>query len=299
MDTLLTAARENALTESERRQAEEILLRLLRERGERYLMGDSSSMPAERAVMLLRSILFCLGLSETSAPVAWRELLASDAEERLLAGIAAVRRRCARVRMLYAVVCIAMPKLNNRAMRDTLGGIGTFFRRYDPEFFAAELPCDIDYPLMLPVPETLTGVDYIERYLRRIAVENAVLSRAPFEDAAAVLARSCPDWQGQVVNVCLPVLNAALGRAALELPLHTLAFGQRECALLSQRVAGADAAAVQTLFLRAAARFSDGAGLAGRQERAYLSACAAELAARTFALRETSALYGVFAAVSV
>lgn len=48
-----------------------------------------------------------------------------------------------------------------------------------------------------------------------------------------------------------------------------------------------------------AARFSDGAGLAGRQERAYLSACAAELAARTFALRETSALYGVFAAVSV
>lgn len=49
----------------------------------------------------------------------------------------------------------------------------------------------------------------------------------------------------------------------------------------------------------AAARFSDGAGLAGRQERAYLSACAAELAARTFALRETSALYGVFAAVSV
>ncbi len=241
MDTLLTAARENALTESERRQAEEILLRLLRERGERYLMGDSSSMPAERAAMLLRSILFCLGLSETSAPAAWRELLASDAEERLLAGIAAVRRRCARVRMLYAVVCTAMPKLNNRAMRDTLGGIGTFFRRYDPEFFAAELPCDIDYPLMLPVPETLTGVDYIERYLRRIAVENAVLSRAPFEDAAAV----------------------------------------------------------QTLFLRAAARFSDGAGLAGRQERAYLSACAAELAARTFALRETSALYGVFAAVSV
>ena len=74
MDTLLTAARENALTESERRQAEEILLRLLRERGERYLMGDSSSMPAERAAMLLRSILFCLGLSETSAPAAWRRM---------------------------------------------------------------------------------------------------------------------------------------------------------------------------------------------------------------------------------
>ena len=68
MDTLLTAARENALTESERRQAEEILLRLLRERGERYLMGDSSSMPAGRAAMLLRSILFCLGLWRRARP---------------------------------------------------------------------------------------------------------------------------------------------------------------------------------------------------------------------------------------
>lgn len=58
--------------------------------------------------------------------------------------------------------------MTNRAYRDTVGDILTFFHRYNPQFLAHRVECSIDYQLFLPVGEELVGISYLNAYLSRL-----------------------------------------------------------------------------------------------------------------------------------
>ena len=105
----------------------------------------------------------------------------------------------------------------NRSLEETLRSIGGFFRAYDTRFFAAEVPCDIDYQLCRPVNEELEGVLYVRAYLEQLVTENAFLRR--FDPAAVrwVLTAACPgDHRELLVNLYEPVAAAALGLTLTE-----------------------------------------------------------------------------------
>ena len=106
-------------------------------------------------------------------------------------------------------------------MLDTLKSIGRSFDLYDPVLSAHVEPCDIDYQLALPVPDSLLGIDYVHEYLRRLSIENSLLVRIEPEALTSLLDSWMPDWHDLVANLYEPVayvlLQSTLMANAVEL----------------------------------------------------------------------------------
>ena len=104
---------------------------LLARQTQKYTSGESSSIPEELAAELLDSICFCLEQHEAGLHV----LLHQDGMEALTEGIRRVGRKQVRSSIAWQQVCNHLPPVENQSMLDTLGGIGTFWKQYNPRFF--------------------------------------------------------------------------------------------------------------------------------------------------------------------
>ena len=198
-----------ALSPEDALQAQEAMWALLRRQARLYA-PESFSLPTETAAALAESILLTLGADRDP-----RVLLASDLPEKFRQGQRRLRQKVELTRRLWQTAWVTQPEAENRSLLDTLNSLKHFPDRYDLRFFAQEIPCDIDYQLSQPVPETLRGVDYVNEWLRRLCLEQNFLGR--FEPALvrAVLDRSCPDYRGLLINLYEPVAVNALGLALL------------------------------------------------------------------------------------
>lgn len=204
------------LTQDETLALQARLWRLLARQAELYTMGESTSVPVETAEALLASIRFSLELYARESGLPPQALLAGDAEALLRAAEETVRRQMARTRLLYERACRCRFREENCSLDDTLTGIAVFFRAYDPKYFAAELPCDIDYQLCRPVPEELRGVAYLRRYLETLVGEDSFLRRFAPGAVRRVLGAAAPDHKELLVNLYEPVATAALGLTMVE-----------------------------------------------------------------------------------
>lgn len=196
----------------------------------RYTKEESSSLPKELAEELLRSICYTLGPELAALPVGPLLPLYEAGVARTENAVRACRRR-------WQVARLSLPKTTSLSCRETLSSIGTFFQNYDARFFAHEIPCDIDYQLCLPVPETFLGVDYVSEYLSRLCIENDFLRLFPAERADALLMHACPDYRFRIDNLYSPVATNALGLALAGMEVRGLsvpaAACQRTAALLA------------------------------------------------------------------
>lgn len=189
-------------------------LRLLERRTAIYTMGDSSSVPKHVAVDLLRSVCFVLGI-DPDEPTVPPELLTVDLEAEFRRRLAEIGRKVELSKKLWQDACVSLPMIPNIALRDTLASIGDFPKSYDYRSMAHEIPCSIDYPLCHPVSESLVGVDYINEYLRRLLIEADFLQRFELESCERVLAASCRDHLGLLINLCEPIATNAIGLALI------------------------------------------------------------------------------------
>ncbi len=268
---------------------EELLWALLHCQARRYTGGESTSLRYETAQTLLRSIRFSVSLpgvlqQGTTTP-----------EELLRAGEQAVRAQVKRARFLYLRACRCAYQEECLSLETTLSEIGGFFRAYDPVFYAAELPCGIDYQLSLPVPEHFMGVLWLREYLRRLLTEDAILRRLPPEGVRRVLG-SVPEHREALMNLYVPVAEAALGVTLTEGDLFTLNMteaGQRRAQeLLSGRTRAERAA-----LLRAAGqRLSRRLALSEREEACLLHTAEALLPRVEAVLDAESGWQGIFPA---
>ena len=208
------------LSESSRMAWQAKLWELLRLQTERYTMGQSTSLREDTTQALLRSICFSLEQLQQAQPE--RELLGETPETLLREAAEAVRRQTARTRLQYQRACRCLYQEESLSLRETVTGIGTFFRAYDPYFYAAEVPCDIDYQLAHPVPEELLGVAWLRAYLDRLLTEDTVLRRFAPVAVRRVLSAACPDHRELLVNLYEPVAAAALGVTMTEGDLFAL-----------------------------------------------------------------------------
>lgn len=190
-----------ALSAEESARLKERLLELLAWQIKRYTHSESSSVRVEVAQELLDSICFCLGFPPDAPGARGRELLSKDLEAEFRSGVHAVEERVASGKKLWREVCDNLPPIENVYLLDTLKSIGTFWRRYDVYFLAHEIPCGIDYPLAVLVPEGLLGVDYVNCYLARLRVENRFLCSFQRAELKAILDRSGLDYRGLPVNL--------------------------------------------------------------------------------------------------
>jgi len=245
----MTETLQAPLSEAERARLGELLLDFMARHTARYTAGGSSSLPVDTAQALLTSLRFTLGLDD---PARQRALLETGFEQGYREGVAALQQRVARGKRLWAAVCAHPPEVTNRAMANTLKALGGFWRRYDVLFFAAELPCSIDYPLADPVPETALGIDYVNLYLTRLALENDFLRRFSHDAVWGVLCACCPGPERQLINLFEPVAANALGRALLGGESGALSVTAAERGRLEGLLAapGALTSAAQTLSRR-------------------------------------------------
>lgn len=125
-------------------------------------------------------------------------------------GVERIRYKAEQTRTLWSQVRASVPRPTSRSMLDTLKSISRSFDLYDPVLSAHVVPCDIDYQLAVPVPNSLLGIDYVHEYLRRLSIENSLLVRIEPETLTSLLDSWMPDWRDLVANLYEPVAYVLL-----------------------------------------------------------------------------------------
>ena len=128
-------------------------------------------------------------------------------------GVERIRHKAEQTRALWSQVRASVPRPTSRSMLDTLKSIGRSFDLYNPVLPAHVVPCDIDYQLALPVPDSLLGIDYVHEYPRRLSIENSLLVCIEPEALTSLLDSWMPDWRDLVANLYEPVACALLQSA--------------------------------------------------------------------------------------
>lgn len=195
------------LPPEEQAMLEEKLYRLLAKRAHRFSLGENTSLPEETAEEMLRSIRYVL-MQQNPTPLA---LANGNLDTIWNEGIACIEQKKKQAERLIAMAVETFPPLENRSLRETLQSISVFPKKYDYRYFAHQAPCDIDYQLCRPVPETLLGVDYINTYLRRIIIENDFLRRFSSEKLQEFFRRTNPEYEELILNLYEPVAAEAIG----------------------------------------------------------------------------------------
>jgi len=254
--------------ETDSAELPEALLTLLSDRIARYTMGDSTSVPIDTAQRLLEGIAFCVSLHRASADSS--VLINAPLSERYWAGVAEAKRRAKRAKLLLHQAQRGQPPVVNIGFLDTLSALPAFFRWYDAEFFAQEIPGSVDYPLCHPVSEALLGVEFVQDYLSRWLVESRFL-RAFSENALVRLYEQYyGDYDDLLVNLYLPVAEMAVLCAVAGCSIRTLALESGELRAVSERLAQAEDSAAHALLAAATDRALEEAGIRGAMDRTYL-----------------------------
>lgn len=262
-------------------------------------MGDYTSLRVEEAEELLRSIAFTLNTycARTGTPP--RALLTDDLYEMLLKGQDIINELFYEAKTWYDAAVLSVRDFGNRSLRDTLRGIGLFFRHYRPLSYAHQIPADIDYQLALPVSETEEGVNYIREYLRRLLLESSFINRFDENAVRSVLTNYYGGYREPLVNLFEPVAACAVGLSMVDGGIGTLYLDQTQLEALYARFHGLDDAQAYSMTDDASKKVFIRLGQKSDASLAYLSQCARALLPRIRAARDVRALSGVFPAAGV
>lgn len=273
---------------------QERFVKLLERRTAIYTMGDSTSVPRHVALDVVLSVCFILGI-DPDRPEIPERLLAVDLEDEFQRRLAKVEHTVERVGERWREACAMMPPIPSASLRDTLTSLGDFPRLYDFRSMAHEIPVVFDYPLCLPVPDTLLGVDYIDAYLRRLLLEFDFLRRFEPDACIRVLERSSPGYVDAPLNLYEPVATNAIGRAVIGKDPIPLRLSETERAEIAGRLRSLGEAGRPQMLREAALAASRAVGVDGDAAREYLLALVPELLPRMEVGLESGDLRGVFA----
>lgn len=268
-------------------------MRLLERRTAIYTMGDSSSVPNHVAVDLVRSICFVLGI-DSDEPTLPQELLSVDLEIEFGRRLVEIEHKVELTGKLWQEACVSTPMIPNIALQDTLSSIGDFPKRYDYRSMAHEIPCSIDYPLCHPVSESLAGVDYVNEYLRRLIVEGDFLRRFELQSCVRVLASSCLDYDGLLINLYEPVAANAIGLGLVGEGPHRLEVSDADRAEIVRRLSALGHAARGRVLREAAIGVCDSLGICAEPAREYFAHYVEDLLPRIEIGLARQELRGVF-----
>lgn len=281
------------LTHAQLLSLSERMRSLLARRTALFTAGESSSVPIETAQALAEGLSLSLRAYLDESGQSDRLLLRGDLEELRARGERVLRRRAEQSRELWNTLCLA-PHIENRSLCDTLRSIGGFWHLWEPRFFPQELPCDIDYQLIEPVPETLCGVDYLLEYLRRLYAETSLLSHFDSARAEALLQRTYRDYKELPVNLCEPVFDCALGLELLGSDILSIEMTAESLERLSELFEPMSESAGKAALSAAANTLCAKLGISDTLSLDYFTRHAMSLHPRIEASRCTGSLGGVF-----
>lgn len=211
-------------------------LQFLAYKSERYNGGESSSIRVEVAESIMKSNIYTIGLYLKSLPAAdcaAVELKTATIPEMYQKGREIISDKLQAAKNIYKLAQKNKLSTINYTYNATLSdnGIGIFFRAYAPDYEAHESPASIDYQLCNPVTD-LAGVEFIQKYLENLSLENEFCGNFTAEDIHYLLCCYDEGYQDLLINIFEQVLTAALGCLLARRNVVKLAISREEMQLL-------------------------------------------------------------------
>lgn len=245
LSLLAAGAKQGILTDADLARLQSESLALLAAQTAVYTGGESSSVRTETAQALLDSVFYTLGIVLKGFPTpdaALQALKSRSLAVLLTEGQDCIRRRVAAARARHRRLADALFETENVFYRATAAdGIRGFFRLYRPALFANETHITADYPPLLPITG-LCGIEFIERYLACLVAENRFLRCFQPKQVHLLLCALPEDYRKTPMNLCLPVLTAALCCELTGEPPRTLVCDREALARLLCSKSGAQTA---------------------------------------------------------
>ncbi len=158
-----------------------------------YHMGENTSVSVEVAEELLESIQYTAAKAGSSIPL----------EAALDQGENALAQRLEDAKRLLQLV-EAMDSSHSQWRWETFAALHRYLEHYDHLHFAHRTPQMLSYPLAVPVPEQLRGIDWAYFYIHCLWLEVQILEEFPIPWDLYP-----PDYWESPENVCeVPVLSA-------------------------------------------------------------------------------------------
>lgn len=230
-------------------------LDLLAYKCKRYNLGDSSSIRVEAAESIMNSILYTIGIYLKSLPDI--ELAINQLEETYLSEIYDKGRELLTTKIDSAKERFETIKDNklstlNSTYNDTIeNGIGLFFAAYDPEFEAHDTPGSIDYQLCNPVTG-LSGIEFIEKYLESLLLENEFCRLFAAEDIHYLLSGYDKRYKDLLLNIFEHTLTNALGCALASCSVRGLNLQAEDIQLVARLLTDETEASIERKLSTAA-----------------------------------------------
>lgn len=201
---------------------------------DKYNGVDSTSLPVEKAQELLSSLVYTITLVAQEEGISDEGVLQSDFFELITRGQKLLDQRRKEGFEKWNALCLHAPKLHNVYYVDTMKNLGIFYKSYEIYYAADQIPCSIDYPLMLPVSEDLKGISYIEAYIRHIEIENEFINYFDSDLIDAFLKKALRDDREDYANLCEPAFINAIGRTIINQNLDQLVLQEADMVQLSE-----------------------------------------------------------------
>lgn len=267
------------LSEEEKERLALRLWELLRWQVESF-NGDSTSVKTETAEELLRSLLFTISAVSDYDDIPMNVIFQEDLKSVITRGREILASKLKLKSAEWKQVLKTTPRVKNAYYFDTLKNITLFFKRYDIYFAAHEIPCSIDYPLLRPISEQLTGINYITEYIERTKTENDFLNCFDADILTRLYKSSIPDCEETLFNLCEPALTNAVGLSLVGADIRPLDITERQRKELISLLCGKDTDETIKLIDSAVESVCADLNITERKTAEYLKSAARELCPR-------------------
>lgn len=227
----------------------EELVPIVAELAAKYAGFEHSSIPYEKAQMLMGAVLYCIhecsidcsGLSDMQKQPSASLSVEScrlPAKEAYRKGRQIVLDKMEELRTLYNRLITVFDAYGSKYLHDAIvEAIPSFLLKYDFEYAPQETPITFDYPILNDIG-TATGIDAVLVYVEDIFLEQRFLKPFGAPYVMEILNAYHEDYDLLPENLCTTVLQNTLGHIMLGKPLQAKGFLNEEYAHMEQLLSG-------------------------------------------------------------
>ena len=172
-------------------------------------------------------------------------------------------------------------------------GIGSFFKLYDPEYEAHETMASMDYQLCSPVTD-LAGVEYIQKYLTYLCLENEFCGCFAAETIHHLLSGYDKGYKDLLVNIFEHVLTGALACVSVKRSITELYVSEEDVMHLQDKLRLLDDQQIAAAITKAAEKLREELHITNPSLQNYISKSLSRLTANIVNTVRTDTLSKTF-----
>ena len=206
------------------------MLELLKTKVKKYNLLSSSSIMVEKADMIMQSNMYTIGLylKQYTPDKAIKLLNDTDINTLYEEGRKILINKIKVSKLLYRRLMNNMLETSNETYNATIiGGISGFFKLYDYEYNAREINITADYPLYNNLIGKFIGIEFMEKYIESIYIENEFCKMFDISKVESLLTTYSLNFSELVVNISSTVLTECIGCILANEDIQDLSVSRR------------------------------------------------------------------------